>query len=311
MDTYEATMGDLGYRVDREIELLRAQADDQRRLAAEIRARSPWLPPVQEIPGHRLLLDRTFADGLMPPELSWYNGVPKSHEQTAAWHPSRARVENGILRLRSYCGGPEVSPTLRDRQVCVSAGGGLWKPVPGTPYGEATSTSWGVEPARAGEATGFKYGRVLIRARFDADVPSAKAPQMGGVFWLYPADDRVRWPGPEVDFLEYGPGDRQTITPRVHYRRTSDGVKTDVTPGAQAVDATQWHDYELEWTKDYLRGYIDGVLRWEILGSKYPDAIPQRHMVLGWQLEAFTLVPGYGGDAAGMHIAGYRIWEAL
>jgi beta-glucanase (GH16 family) len=60
------------------------------------------------------------------------------------------------------------------------------------------------------------------------------------------------WPqAGEVDYLESSQRVRNTMF--VHY-----GANNSQVSGSIAVDMTQWHTYTVEWTPDYLAGYVDG-----------------------------------------------------
>jgi licheninase len=60
------------------------------------------------------------------------------------------------------------------------------------------------------------------------------------------------WPqAGEVDYLESS--HRTTNTMFVHY-----GADNSQVSGSIAVDMTQWHTYTVEWTPNYMAGYVDG-----------------------------------------------------
>ena len=60
------------------------------------------------------------------------------------------------------------------------------------------------------------------------------------------------WPeAGEVDYLESSNRSRNSMF--VHYSTNNSQVS-----GSAAVDMTQWHTYTVEWTPNYLAGYIDG-----------------------------------------------------
>jgi hypothetical protein len=61
------------------------------------------------------------------------------------------------------------------------------------------------------------------------------------------------WPeAGEVDYLETSHRVRNTMT--VHYGANDRKVQAGI-----AVDMTQWHTYTVEWTPDYMAGYVDGT----------------------------------------------------
>lgn len=291
-DTYAARFAGLGEQAD--AELARARAD------------SPRMRPAVERPGLHLLLDEDFTAGL-PSELSLYDvdRPPESHRDTAWWDPSRCVVrEPGVVSLEAWRGGTPIPDQYRTADAdgrLVTCGGGLWRPSARWP--EATATSWPTAPPRAGKARGLLYGRLECRMRLEPD--ALGAPGVGMVWWLYPADDRRKWPtGAELDMVETGVGDRQRVTATLHYADPATG-KHRQTQRPYDVDATRWHTYGVDWTPGRMAGDVDGVPVWEITGP----AVPSWHMVPGWQTEAFTAADGWTGPAAALHLGGLRVWE--
>lgn len=60
------------------------------------------------------------------------------------------------------------------------------------------------------------------------------------------------WPqAGEVDYLESSNRSRNTMF--VHY-----GTNNSQVSGSVALDMTQWHTYSVEWTPNYMAGYVDG-----------------------------------------------------
>ena len=110
--------------------------------------------------------------------------------------------------------------------------------ITGDPSGTTGGMSWG---------TGRRYGRWEARVRAPAADPSYDA-----VLLLWP--DGEKWPaGGEIDFMELGDPARRTTDAFVHYGKDNRQVH-----GTVATDATQWHNWAVEWTPSSITTYLDG-----------------------------------------------------
>jgi beta-glucanase (GH16 family) len=99
--------------------------------------------------------------------------------------------------------------------------------------------------------------------------------------------DKEDWPqGGEVDFVEATDGDRQSVNSFLHYGRNNNQTQNTI-----AIDATQWHNWAVEWTPDHVIGYVDGH-EWYRIEEK--DHLPPRPMHLCIQLDWFP-EDGNGG----------------
>jgi len=120
---------------------------------------------------------------------------------------------------------------------------------------------------------GQQYGRWEGRVKLPDSDPTYHA-----LLLLWP--DAEDWPeGGEVDFMEATGGDRQDVSFFLHY---SEDNKQD--EGEVAVDATQWHNWAVEWTPDHIIGYLDGQ---EWYRNENKDHLPPRPMHLTIQLDWF------------------------
>ncbi len=141
-----------------------------------------------------------------------------------------------------------------------------------------TGTTAGATAGMARQG-GQKYG--LWEARM-------KAPAGCGcyhpVLILWP--DAEDFPvGGEVDYAEIFAPDRKKVNFFLHY-----SASNQQTHGGKDIDATQWHNYAIEWTPTYIRGYIDGQQFFEDTNLSH---LPPRAMHQTIQLDWF---PGSGGS---------------
>ena len=92
--------------------------------------------------------------------------------------------------------------------------------------------------------------------------------------------DNEDWPvGGEVDFMEMDDPSRQSVGMYLHYGRNNSQDKGEV-----QVDATQWHNWAVEWTPDHITAYLDGK-PWYTQTDK--KMLPPRGMHLAIQLDWF------------------------
>ena len=110
-------------------------------------------------------------------------------------------------------------------------------------------------------------------------------PTYHAVMLLWP--DAENWPvGGEVDVMETSDGTRQKTDFFLHY-----GKEDHQLHGEKVIDATQWHNWAVEWTPTRITGYVDGVA-W--FSTTRTDALPPGPMHLALQLDWF---PGSGSAA--------------
>jgi licheninase len=92
--------------------------------------------------------------------------------------------------------------------------------------------------------------------------------------------DKEDWPeGGEVDFMEMTDPTRQKTKFFLHY--SEDDLKIE---GEVLADATQWHNWAVEWTPEHIVAYLDGK---EWFRTEQADALPPRPMHLTIQLDWF------------------------
>jgi hypothetical protein len=94
---------------------------------------------------------------------------------------------------------------------------------------------------------GQKYGRWEGRVKAPASDPSYNA-----LLLLWP--DAENFPvGGEIDFMEMMDSERRRTDTFIHY-----GADNSQVNGQVQVDATEWHNWALEWTPDAITAYVDG-----------------------------------------------------
>jgi licheninase len=124
---------------------------------------------------------------------------------------------------------------------------------------------------------GQMYGRWEGRVRTPPSDETYNA-----LMLLWP--DAEDWPvGGEVDFMEMLDPTRQETSIFIHYGEDNSQIVGDV-----RVDATQWHNWAVEWTPEHIVAYLDGR---EWFRTSEPEVFPPREMHLAIQLDWF---PGQG-----------------
>ncbi len=139
-----------------------------------------------------------------------------------------------------------------------------------------------------GNPNSWQHGLFEFRAKVE------KGQGTGPAVLLWPADNS--WP-PEIDMLESPDANRQGMYFTVHWN-DANGNRTYKSYKFADVDASQWHTYGLEWEKNKLVFYVDGVKKQE-----HYEGDPNMKMGFGMQMfVASEWDHWYGGppDAATM-----------
>jgi hypothetical protein len=143
---------------------------------------------------------------------------------------------NGLGGWNLY-DGPGHAGNGRRTPSAASVSGGILT-IRGDSSGNTAGMAW---------MPGRKYGRWEGRVRAPASDPSYNA-----LLLLWP--DAENFPvGGEVDFMEMMDHTRQRTNLFLHY-----GASNSQVSGEVAVDATQWHNWAVEWTPQGLTAYVDG-----------------------------------------------------
>ncbi len=125
---------------------------------------------------------------------------------------------------------------------------------------------------------GQKYGRWEGRVKAPASDPTYNA-----LLLLWP--DAENFPvGGEVDFMEMTDNTRRSTNLFLHY-----GARNSQMHGEVKIDATQWHNWAVEWTRKGVTTYVDGKLWWH---TDDASVLPPGPMHLCIQLDWF---PNGGG----------------
>jgi beta-glucanase (GH16 family) len=136
--------------------------------------------------------------------------------------------------------------------------------ITGDPQGNTAGMAWG---------DGQKYGRWEGRVKAPASDRSYNA-----LLLLWP--DAENWPvGGEVDFMEMSDHTRQSTDMFLHYGRSNSQLHGEV-----KIDATQWHNWAVEWTPDHIAAFVDGKQWWS---TDKKEALPPGPMHLTIQLDWF------------------------
>ena len=89
---------------------------------------------------------------------------------------------------------------------------------------------------------------------FEARVKMPAGQGLWPAFWLLPSNNT--WP-PELDIFEQLGKDPNTIYMTSHFNTTT--VVNGQVQNKLNIDTTQWHTYGVDWEKDYITYYVDGV----------------------------------------------------
>jgi licheninase len=133
-----------------------------------------------------------------------------------------------------------------------------------------------------GNSAGMAWNPGQMYGRWEVRVKSPVAsPNYHSVLLLWP--DAEDWPaGGEIDFMEIFDPTRQNVSASLHYSRLNQVDSANIT-----IDATQWHNWAVEWTPQKITIYVDGVPWASTTNTAH---FPPRPMHLCIQLDNF------GGD---------------
>lgn len=118
-----------------------------------------------------------------------------------------------------------------------------------------------------------QYGRWEVRMRAPKGSPSYNALAL-----LWPTAENFPVGG-EVDFAEIMDPDREKVELFLHY-----GADNSQVHGEVEVDATEWHNYAVEWTPDSITAFLDGEEWWKTTDT---GILPPGPMHLCLQLDWF------------------------
>lgn len=186
--------------------------------------------------------------------------------QRLRWGPP-ARVENfdaGLAQWNVYDGPGHADNGRRSPSAATVQGGVLT--ISGNAQGTTAGMAWNF---------GSRYGRWEGRMRAPASDPGYHA-----LMLLWP--DAEDFPvGGEIDFVEMLDHTRQQTDAFVHY-----GANNSQANGGVRIDATQWHNWAVEWTPHGITTFVDGQLWWSTTDT---SILPPRSMHLCLQLDWFPM----------------------
>lgn len=109
--------------------------------------------------------------------------------------------------------------------------------------------------ARLNSTASWKYGRFIIRARLPHAVGTWPA------IWMMPTDSVYGgWPrSGEIDIMEHVGSDVNNVHSSLHTEAQNHTLGNGRT-GAVIVptSTTEFHDYQIDWTPEYIAAYVDG-----------------------------------------------------
>ncbi|MHA6780087.1 family 16 glycosylhydrolase [Pseudonocardia saturnea] len=196
-------------------------------------------------------------------------GTAPSAAEALGWGtPDREDdFSSGLARWELYQGPGHAGQGVRSPEAATVRDGVLT--LTGDASGTTAGMSWG---------QGQRYGRWEGRVRAPASDPSYDA-----LLLLWP--DAEDFPvGGEIDFMEMQDPTRQRTDFFLHHGADDEQVR-----GQVEVDATQWHNWAVEWTPDAITAFVDGE-QW--FRTTDTATFPPGPMHLCIQLDWFPEGPG-------------------
>ena len=215
--------------------------------------------------------ESTNVNGYTPTgySLVWNDEFDNSNSLSNKWYFEYGGSGWGNNELQYYCANGVYTPTGQQTAL-VSDGTLKIKAYKISP--SASSDNCSYISTRMNTNASWQYGYIEMRAKLPL------TPGCWPAFWMllqngpsYVRDESGT--GGEIDMLEYVPGeDANTIHFSAHsYNATREagvntgyvdpvtGVKYPYSDNTSIVGAGNWHCYGMEWTHEYIRGYLDGV----------------------------------------------------
>ena len=211
------------------------------------------------------------TDGYTPNgySLVWSDEFDSQARLYSEWYFEEGGSGWGNQELQYYCENGVYEPT---GQQTASVSDGTLKIKAYKIKASSKSDNREYISARMNTNKGWQYGYIEMRARLPMTLGCWPA------FWMLPTDgpfyvlDESGWGG-EIDMMEYVPNDGiKTLYFSAHchdatraagretgYVDPETGIKYSYCQTTQLDTPNNWHCYGLEWTKDYIRGYLDGV----------------------------------------------------
>lgn len=137
----------------------------------------------------------------------------------------------------------------------------------------------------------FLYGRFEVRAK----VPPGKGTWAAA--WMLPTDWAYGgWPvSGEIDILEHVGYDQDVVHISMHTEAYNHGINTQKTATKKIQNATtEFHVYRVDWTPDYIKGFVDDVEIFHFVNEKKGYAVWPFDKRFHWLLNLAV-----GGDWGG------------
>lgn len=179
-------------------------------------------------------------------------------------------TDPGLDGWNLYDGPGHAGNGVRSPEAVSVADGVLT--INGTGDGTTGGMAWG-DPQ--------KYGRWEVRMRAPQGSPAYNALAL-----LWPSAENFPVGG-EIDFAEIMNPARDTVELFLHY-----GADNSQVHGEVQVDATQWHNYAVEWTPEGVTAFLDGREWWKTTDT---SILPPGPMHLTLQLDWFPDGKADGG----------------
>ena len=209
-------------------------------------------------------------------------GADTSAAKLLNWgEPNAVEEFDGPLgpQWRAYDGPGHVGNGIRSPEAIDISNGTL------TITGDSQGTTGGLAWLPGDGNTGQKYGRWEGRVRAPESDETYNA-----LLLLWP--DAENWPvGGEIDFMEMLDPTRQETEIFIHWPpegAVAGASQSNKINDKVQVDGTEWHNWAVEWTPEYIVAYVDGR---EWFRTSDTQIFPPDAMHLAIQLDWF---PGQG-----------------
>lgn len=172
----------------------------------------------------------------------------------------------------------------------------------GTRSPEAASVENGlltINGSGDGTTAGMAWGDGQQYGRWEGRMKAPEgSPAYNALFLLWPSAENFP-EGGEIDFAEITDQTRQSVELFLHY-----GADNSQVQGEVQVDATQWHNYAVEWTPEGVTAFLDGEEWWS---TDDTSILPPGPMHLCIQLDWFP-ENGADGGSGQMQVDWVKQW---
>lgn len=194
--------------------------------------------------GYTLKFQDEFNDGRIAGGKTPMPNADKWYFETGAGGWGNNEIQNYI-------------PSFRGTDTCAVISDGTLKII-------AKKVGSEVLSIRMNTKGSWQYGYFEARLR----MPSGKG--TWPAFWMMPKDMSLGWPTcGEIDIMEYVGYNPNIVHSTVHTKAYNHMIGTQKGKSTTIANAeTEFHIYAVEWTADYIRGFVDGKQYFEFLNDK-------------------------------------------